>query len=214
MEMNMLRKALWVILKPLLQLVTNLINPEIGEEWLKELNRFLRKETSWQKKWVEVDGIISSTLSSPCDMDGSQMINGLEKKGWKFDDYSKSVLINRKLKAGKKYNVRIITSSYLGVQDSVTRVIYKKAVGHEFTPSSIELAYLICQNFTDSEFKQMDLRTIKVMSEPFKQRNEKFPVLCIGHEGPYGICKMFEMDTNDPICHHGHCFGFAFEKSE
>lgn len=44
---NTLRKALWEILRPLLQLITNLLNPEIGEEWLKEFKKFLRKEQTW-----------------------------------------------------------------------------------------------------------------------------------------------------------------------
>lgn len=43
----MLRKALWEVLKPLLQLITNLVNPDIGEMWLVELKKFLRKEPCW-----------------------------------------------------------------------------------------------------------------------------------------------------------------------
>ena len=50
----MLRKALWVFLKPLIQLITNLLNPEVGEEWLTELKKFLRKETCWIAKIGEV----------------------------------------------------------------------------------------------------------------------------------------------------------------
>ena len=46
-EMTVLRKALWAVLRPLIQLITNLINPEIGGLWLKELNRFNRKEPCW-----------------------------------------------------------------------------------------------------------------------------------------------------------------------
>jgi hypothetical protein len=47
MDMNMLRRALWGFLRPLLQLVTNLLNPEIGEEWTSEFKKFLRKEECW-----------------------------------------------------------------------------------------------------------------------------------------------------------------------
>lgn len=50
----MLRKALWVFLKPLINLITNLVNPEVGEEWLTELKKFLRKETCWVGKIGEV----------------------------------------------------------------------------------------------------------------------------------------------------------------
>ncbi len=44
---TMLRKALWEVLKPLVQLITNLVNPDIGEMWLVELKKFLRKEPCW-----------------------------------------------------------------------------------------------------------------------------------------------------------------------
>lgn len=47
MTKYMLRKALWVFLRPLMQLITNLLSPEMGEEWLTELNKFLRKEPTW-----------------------------------------------------------------------------------------------------------------------------------------------------------------------
>jgi hypothetical protein len=50
MDMNMLRRALWGFLRPLLQLVTNLLNPEIGEEWMIEFKKFLRKEGCWVTK--------------------------------------------------------------------------------------------------------------------------------------------------------------------
>ncbi|MEQ1561265.1 MAG: hypothetical protein ABL899_00920 [Nitrospira sp.] len=50
MDTNMLRRALWVFLRPLLQLITNLLSPEVGEEWLEELKKFLRKEPTWVTK--------------------------------------------------------------------------------------------------------------------------------------------------------------------
>ncbi|OGI86138.1 hypothetical protein A3A01_02410 [Candidatus Nomurabacteria bacterium RIFCSPLOWO2_01_FULL_39_17] len=47
MDLTMLRRALWVFLRPLFQLISNLVNPEIGEEWLTELNKFNRREPCW-----------------------------------------------------------------------------------------------------------------------------------------------------------------------
>lgn len=47
MDINMLRRALWVFLRPLIQLITNLLSPEVGDEWLQELHKFLRKEPCW-----------------------------------------------------------------------------------------------------------------------------------------------------------------------
>ncbi len=49
-DMQMLRKALWIFIRPLIQLIQNLLSPEKGEEWLKEFNRFLRKEPCWVSK--------------------------------------------------------------------------------------------------------------------------------------------------------------------
>ena len=44
---NTLRKALWGFLRPLVQLITNLLSPEKGEEWEREFKLFLRKEPCW-----------------------------------------------------------------------------------------------------------------------------------------------------------------------
>ena len=44
---TMLRNALWGFLRPLVQLVTNLLSPEVGEEWEREFKKFLRKELCW-----------------------------------------------------------------------------------------------------------------------------------------------------------------------
>lgn len=44
---NTLRQALWGLLRPLVQLITNLLSPEKGEEWEREFKRFLRKEPCW-----------------------------------------------------------------------------------------------------------------------------------------------------------------------
>ena len=43
----MLRKALWGFLRPLLQLVTNMLSPEVGAEWEEELKKFNRREPCW-----------------------------------------------------------------------------------------------------------------------------------------------------------------------
>ena len=47
MDKNMLRQALWEFLRPLIQLISNILNPDGGEEWLAELKKFLRKEPCW-----------------------------------------------------------------------------------------------------------------------------------------------------------------------
>ena len=44
---NTLRQALWGFLRPLVQLLTNLLSPKKGEEWEREFKRFLRQEPCW-----------------------------------------------------------------------------------------------------------------------------------------------------------------------
>lgn len=44
---NTLRKSLWGFLRPLVQLLTNLLSPTKGEEWEREFKKFLRREPSW-----------------------------------------------------------------------------------------------------------------------------------------------------------------------
>jgi hypothetical protein len=55
MDKSMLRKALWEILRPLIQLMQNLLNPEKGEEWEREFKKFLRKEECWKRHLINCD---------------------------------------------------------------------------------------------------------------------------------------------------------------
>ena len=48
---NTLRKALWGFLRPLVQLLTNLLSPEVGREWEYEFKKFLRKEHCWVRPY-------------------------------------------------------------------------------------------------------------------------------------------------------------------
>ena len=64
-DIQMLRKALWEILKPLIQLITNLLNPEKGEEWTRELKKFLRKEKCWVLEKHTID--LAKTPRLPFD---------------------------------------------------------------------------------------------------------------------------------------------------
>ena len=61
---NTLRKALWEILRPLIQLVTNLLNPEIGEEWTREFKHFLRKEPCWVGVVETVKSVLDTFFST------------------------------------------------------------------------------------------------------------------------------------------------------
>lgn len=49
-----LRKALWGFLRPLVQLLTNLLSPGVGEEWEREFKKFLRKEPCWDHQEFEL----------------------------------------------------------------------------------------------------------------------------------------------------------------
>ena len=69
MDNNMLRRALWVFLRPLITLIINLLSPEVGEETLRELKRFNRKEPCWvptKNKW-EVKNSLLRLLTFPIE---------------------------------------------------------------------------------------------------------------------------------------------------
>jgi len=67
---NTLRQALWGFLRPLVQLVTNLLSPEKGGEWEREFKRFLRQEPCWPTKFTlyphqtgQKEGLLIENLS-------------------------------------------------------------------------------------------------------------------------------------------------------
>ncbi|MFA5996919.1 MAG: hypothetical protein WC791_00345 [Candidatus Paceibacterota bacterium] len=78
MELNMLRKALWVFLKPLITLITNLLNPEIGEEVLVELKKFNRKEPCWVKVVTKITIILRQLYAD-------EVITAFDKEFWVFE---------------------------------------------------------------------------------------------------------------------------------
>jgi len=53
-----LRNALWGFLRPLVQLLTNLLSPEVGAEWEVEFKKFLRKEPCWVSQEVVPSGAV------------------------------------------------------------------------------------------------------------------------------------------------------------
>gem|GEM_PF-2057395 len=107
----MLRKALWVFIRPLIQLLSNLLNPDIGEEWLQEFKKFLRKEACWVKnKYLQLEksfDIIQDDGTIQICNRFKQIANGTYKDIYDVnpkDAESCSKLVMFKLESGVDHN--------------------------------------------------------------------------------------------------------------
>lgn len=169
MDNNMLRRALWVFLKPLIQLISNLLNPEIGEKWLVELKKFLRQEPCWPKlsNWREEDGVIYFSVTSD-GTTGPQWIDRFEDKGFRLNDYAKSVFRSPDFKptSGVTTEVAILKGLLFEDNDRITKKIRAAADQRQLSKPNAELACLIREKFTDKEIEAMGLWYIVAMHEP------------------------------------------------
>jgi hypothetical protein len=173
MDINMLRKALWVFLRPLVQLISNLVNPEIGDEWLLELKKFLRKEPCWTVVskpalcWHELNGVIYFSVTSD-GTTGEEWITRHESKGSLVSDYAKQLLRSSDFKPtiGVTTEVAVLKGMLFEDNDRTIKTIRAKAIKLNLSKPNAELACLIREKFTDEEIKQMGLWRIIAMHEP------------------------------------------------
>lgn len=178
MDNNMLRRELWVFLKPLIKLITNLLNPEIGEEWLTELKKFLRKEPCWTSKkpvptsvdwYADSEDNIHFAVTSN-GLTREQWESHLESRGLRLSDYARQVL-RRASKAptnGVTYHIVVRPGKRISDSDRITKKIRAAADKKGWIKPHWEVACLIRDTFTDEQLEQMGLWYIVTMHEPVK----------------------------------------------
>lgn len=167
---NMLSKALREFTTgPLNQLIVNLGGKD-GDQWEKEFNRFLRKESCWNKRWIEKDGVITFTLPPTDGTTGEQWITRTEEKGNHVGDYAKQLLRSKDFKptTGKVYQVQVLKGELFSNDNRSTKNIRAKAKKHKLITPNAEMACLIRENFSGEELEEMGLTWLVIMHEPIK----------------------------------------------
>jgi hypothetical protein len=213
MEINMLRKALWVFLKPLITLITNLLNPEVGEEWLIELKKFLRKEQCWvlAKKAAQTggEGNIHFTVTSN-GMTREQWEQHLDGRGLRLSDWGRNVL-RRASEAptnGVTYNIVVRPGKKINDSDRITKKIRAAAVKKGWVKPHWEVACLIRDTLSDEQLEQMDLWYIVTMHEPIEDSGGG-PYLLYSRRNDVGLWLYASYGRPDGYWFGGGGFAFA-----
>ena len=85
-----LRRALWEVIRPLLQLISNLINPEVGEEWTREFGKFVAKRPCWVPEKEQAKPAPIALPTSPAIIDPIVRVN--RKLRSTYPDWAKLVM--------------------------------------------------------------------------------------------------------------------------
>lgn len=118
-------------------------------------------------RWREEGGVIYFTITSD-GTDGEAWIDRLEKIGCCVGDHAKNVLCSKDFKPtnGVTYEVAVLKGLLFNNDSRITKNIREKASEMKLTTPTAEVSCLIRDNFTNEEFKAMDLKYIVAMHEP------------------------------------------------
>jgi hypothetical protein len=136
-KVDMLRRELWEILRPLIQLITNLLNPEKSEEWKKEFKKFLRKEECWVKPTFEAWKTLKlGTHKSVDDLRQAILDNGNRISPWGDDILGKIELA----KTETEVTLHVATVKELTGKDVATNREINEAIrekGYDLCPAEV-----------------------------------------------------------------------------
>ncbi len=146
-----------------------IVNKMGGEEGAE---RFLRDELVLSepvRSWREDNGVIYFSVTSD-GTTGEEWITRLEAKGFRVEDYDKSVLRSSDFRPTSDVTaeIAVLTGALFKDNDRTTKKIRTYAGRRKFGKLNAEVACLIREQFTDKEIGAMGLCWIVTMHEPIK----------------------------------------------
>lgn len=163
-------------------------------------------------KWNEKNGVIRFSVTSD-GTTGEQWIARLESKGFRVDDYAKSVLRSKSFKptTGITYEIAVLKGEIFSNSDRITKNIRIEANNRKFSTPNAEVACLIREKFSDKELEAMGLCWIAVMHEPI-ENYDGYPSLLYVFSGDGG--SWLSADYDDPDFEWFRDYGSAFFVSQ
>jgi len=133
---------------------------------------FLRGELTLSvptRAWRESEGVIYLSVTSD-GTTGPDWITRLEGKGFRLNQYSKSVLTSGAFKSttGVTTEIAVLKGSFFTDDDRITSKIRSEAGKRKWQKPNAEVACLIREQFSDKEIEVMGLVWLVVMHEPIK----------------------------------------------
>jgi hypothetical protein len=136
------------------------------------VNKFLRGELIVSgpiRSWREENGVIYFSVTSD-GTSGEEWITRLESKGFRINNYAKSVLRSKNFKSEKPttYEIAVLKGEIFSDNKRITKNIRKEARKRSLSIPNAEVACLIREKFSDKELEAMGLYWIVTMHEPIK----------------------------------------------
>ncbi len=140
-----------------------------GEEGVERLLRGELSVSEPTRSWREQDGVIYLSVTSD-GTTGSEWIKRLKEKGFRLDNYAKSILRSPDFKptSGVTTETVVLKSMLFKDKDLVTKKIRAEADKRKLSKPNAEVACLIREKFSDEEIKAMSLSWIITMHEPIE----------------------------------------------
>jgi len=125
--------------------------------------------TDSARTWTEKDGVICFSVISD-GTNGEEWIARLESKGFRVNNYAKSVLRSKSFKttSGVTYEVAVLKGELFSDNERITGNISKDAENRELTAPNAEVACLIREKYSDKELEAMELYWIITMHNSIK----------------------------------------------
>lgn len=195
----------------LVDLCEKLASPA-GGMWQAELSRFLRKESTWVRRWYEEDGVIYFEVVSD-GTTGPQWIERLEKKGFRLSKWAKDVLNSPDFKStsGMTFKVAVLKGTLFTDSNRITSKIRKEAEHRKLEKLNAEVACLIREMFSDEELEAMGLWWIVVFHEPIKDSDGDLGLLGANRDD---VGRWLDAHYGRPGGRWSPDIGFAFAVSQ
>jgi len=129
---------------------------------LEGVQRFLCGEVTVSepiKRWREQDGVIYFTLPPTNGTTGPQLIDRLEKKGFRLSKWAKDVLNSKDFKptTGVVNEIAVLKGVLFEDDDRITKKIRAEADKRKLATPNAEITCQIREMFTDEEIEAMGL---------------------------------------------------------
>lgn len=143
------------------------------EEAVRMMNSGELQISVIKSKWIKKDSVIRFSVTSD-GATGEQWIVRLESKGFRVNNYAKSVLRSSSFKptSGITYEIAVLKGELFSDSDRVTKTIRKEAKNRKLSTPNAEIACLIREKFSDKELEDMGLYWIVTMHEPIKDSDD------------------------------------------
>ncbi len=132
--------------------------------------KFLRGEVTVSQpacRWRELDGVIYFSVTSD-GTTGPEWINRLDQKGFRLNQYSKSVLnsVDFKSTTGVTTEIAVLKGMLFSDENRTTKKIRAEADQRKLGKPNAEVGCLIRENFSDEQIEAMNLWGIIAMHDP------------------------------------------------